>query len=65
MSAINQCPFCKSNFLALSWTGGNDLWYVLCLNCHAHSGYFSTQDKAIQSWNKGGIYRKYSNLHNS
>ena len=56
------CPFCKSDFLALSWTRGNDfgndLWYAFCLNCHAHSEHFSTQEKALKAWNDGEIYRE-------
>ena len=61
---INPCPFCKSNFVALSGSSGND-WSALCLNCRAKTEHFTTQEKALKAWNNGSIYRQYSNLHNS
>ena len=44
------CPFCGgSELLAIRYWGG---YRVKCLRCGCESGYYSTEDKAMDAWNR-------------
>ena len=53
---INPCPFCKSNFIALSLD--DNKWSMVCVMCWAETKKFSTEVQAVNAWNEGRIHTK-------
>lgn len=53
MKGVESCPFCKK-FLTMTWHIGHfsKPWVVECYACGAQGPYASTEDEAIELWNK-------------
>lgn len=48
--ALNQCPFCGSEYVSLVVDEYGD-HFAQCLDCGAQGPYKATADKALESWN--------------
>lgn len=54
MEKLKPCPFCNGN----AKIRREKYWQpkiarnVICTNCFANSGWFDTEDEAIEAWNR-------------
>ena len=50
MKELKPCPFCGSDDISTEERGKNDEWWCACI-CGATSGWYRTQQEAIDGWN--------------
>ena len=59
MEELKPCPFCDLKIVdtlrkvmgEIEMGGIKGVW-VECLNCHARSGIYKTEEEAIKAWNQ-------------
>ena len=56
MSIINSCPCCNGESelrSRCSWIATDGyMYYIKCKECDTMSGYYETEEDAIEAWNK-------------
>jgi hypothetical protein len=56
MDKLLNCPFCASGKIAKCSTTDEELGatmhFIRCADCCSHSGYYSTQQEAVEQWNR-------------
>lgn len=54
MSELKKCPFCggEAKIRGEKYWQPNVRRNVICTNCFANSGWFKTDEEAIEAWNR-------------
>lgn len=54
MDELKPCPFCggKAKIRSEKYWQPNVRRNVICTNCFANTGWYKTEDEAIEAWNR-------------
>ena len=47
-----KCPFCGYKYIDSGCMSDCHNWYVICGKCKTSSGYYGTEQEAVDFWNK-------------